>query len=103
MPYESPAQVEARRSMVEAKAEAAKDRRRLLDEEVAVRVKTALASEFCRGFDELAALMHVSDRMAQDIAARPDFPKPKAIGDRVRLWSVAAVVAWINQQPETLP
>ncbi len=100
MPFERLEDAEARRDAKAARARELAERQRELEETVHARLLLTLAAQHIRGLDELSALLRCSVKTAAEIAARPDFPRPRVLGDRLRLWPTAGVVAWINAQTD---
>jgi hypothetical protein len=98
MPYESPEQIADRKKRKAARAHELAARQRRLDNAIYSRLLIALSAQYVRGFDELGALLRVSTRQAQEIAARPNFPRKKNIGDRIALFKTEDVIAWIDRQ-----
>lgn len=99
MPFERPEEAAARREAKSARARELAQIRAELDRSVEERVLLQLSLEFVRGFEELGALMRVSSRAAQEIAARSGFPAAcSPTGDRVRLWHRRAVIEWLLAQ-----
>jgi predicted DNA-binding transcriptional regulator AlpA len=98
MPFETSEAASARREAKAARARELANRQRELDDAVRARLLLTLSAQHIRGLDELAALLRCSDKMAGEIAARLDFPRPRSIGDRIRLWRTDEVLQWIDRQ-----
>jgi predicted DNA-binding transcriptional regulator AlpA len=98
MPFELEAQAAERKAVKAARARELAQQRQTREDHIRAQVLAQHAAHFARGYVDLAALLHVSERLVQEIAAREDFPRPKVIGDRVKLWSVSEVVEWISRQ-----
>ena len=100
MPFEQPEQAAARRAAKAQRAKELAEKKKALDSVVQERLLLSLLAQYVRSYEELGALLHVSDRQAFNIASRPDFPKPRSISEGVRLWKTESVIAWIEQQQE---
>lgn len=98
MPFERDEDAAARRA---AKAQRAKElaaRQQELDDALQAKLLLTFSAQFIRGYEELAALLHVSPRAAFDIARKDNFPRPRSISQAVRLWRTADVLAWVESR-----
>ena len=100
MPFERPEDQAARRASKARRAKRLALQQLILSRAVEARLLLTLKAQFLRGFDELAALLRVSPRLAAVIAARKDFVRAKRLADRTRVWKTEAVIAWIEAQPD---
>lgn len=101
MPYETIDGRNARQQAKKSRAKELAEQQRELQRSVEAATLTTLRAQYLRSLSEIAALLGgISERTAADITRRPDFPRPKNISGRVRLYETRAVLAWISMQPE---
>ena len=99
MPFEQPGQAAVRRAAKAQRAKELAEKKKARDLLVQERLLVTLSAQYVRGYEELGALLRVSERQAFSIASRPDFPKPRSISEGVRLWKTESVITWIDEQP----
>lgn len=100
MPYENETERQARLMAKKARAKELAERRRVIDERVEAAALTTLRTQYLGNLTEVAALLGgISERTAADIVRRPDFPKARRVGDRIKLWPTKAVIDWADSLP----
>lgn len=101
MPFETDDFREARRCAKKARAKERAERQRGLEEQIQAATLTTLRAQNLRSLMEIAALLGgISERCAADVIRRPDFPKPRVVSPRVKLYSTKSVLTWIESQRE---
>ena len=100
MPYETETARAARLAAKKARARELAERQCALDERIKAATLTTLRAQYLGNLPEVAALLGgISVRTVADIVRRPDFPKPRRISDRIKLWLTQEVLDWVNSQP----
>ena len=100
MPYETPVAREARLAAKKDRMRELAKNQRALDQQIEALARTTLRAQYLGSLDEIAALLGgISRRTAADIVRRPDFPRPRRISDRIKLWLTKEVINWVDSQP----